>query len=74
MESDRLVRLPEVLHLCGLSRTAVYDLIARKAFPGPVRIGPRSVGWRHSEVQAWIETRPRATGFLGRYSIEASGK
>ena len=71
-EEDRLLRLPEVLRLCGLSRSAVYDMIASQDFPAPVRIGVRTVGWRHSEIQQWIATRPRVKGFLGRYSIESS--
>ena len=72
MESDRLVRLPEVQYLCGLSRTGIYDLIGSGNFPVPVRIGTRTVGWRLSEIQLWIESRPRAAGFLGRHGIEAS--
>ena len=71
-EEERLLRLPEVLRLCGLSRSAVYDLIANRDFPPAVRIGARTVAWRHSEVQQWIATRPRATGFLGRYREEKS--
>ena len=72
MESDRVIRLPEVLHLCGLSRSALYEMIPRNQFPRPVRIGARSVGWRHSEIQKWIETRPPATGFLARYTSETT--
>lgn len=72
MESDRVIRLPEVLHLCGLSRSALYEMISRNEFPCPVRIGARSVGWRHSEIQRWIESRQPATGFLERYANETT--
>ncbi|MFP2310027.1 helix-turn-helix transcriptional regulator, partial [Citrobacter braakii] len=30
---ERFLRLPEVIHQCGLSRSTLYDLIARNAFP-----------------------------------------
>lgn len=30
---ERFIRLPEVIHLCGLSRSTIYDLISREAFP-----------------------------------------
>ena len=30
---ERFLRLPEVMHLCGLSRSTIYDLISREAFP-----------------------------------------
>lgn|GEM_PF-3339189 len=29
---ERFLRLPEVMHLCGLSRSTVYDLISRGDF------------------------------------------
>lgn len=27
---ERFIRLPEVMHLCGLSRSTIYDLISRR--------------------------------------------
>ena len=71
-ETDRLIRLPEVLHLCGISRSALYELVSRNEFPQPVRIGARSVGWRQRDVHGWIESRPPALGFLGRNAMEES--
>lgn len=32
-QQERFIRLPEVMHLCGLSRSTIYDLISRDAFP-----------------------------------------
>ncbi len=72
MQSDRVVRLTEVVHLSGLSKSAIYEMISKNQFPAPVRIGARSVGWRHSEIQQWIETRPTTTGFLERYTHETT--
>ena len=57
---DRLLRLPEVLHLCGISRTTLNRLIAAGRFPAPVRIGPRAVAWRESDIRRWLESRPPA--------------
>ena len=37
----RLLRLPEVKEKVGLSRTAIYRLIAEGRFPRQVCIGPR---------------------------------
>ena len=65
-ENERLIRLPEVLNLCGLSRSAVYEMIPKDEFPRPVRIGARSVGRRQSEIQHWMAARPPAMGFLDR--------
>jgi prophage regulatory protein len=42
---ERFIRLPEVMHLCGLSRSTIYDLISREAFPKQIpRRKKRGVG------------------------------
>lgn len=58
---DALLRLSSVKQSTGLSRSSIYALEAAGQFPKRVSIGPRSVAWRESEVQAWIESRqPKA--------------
>lgn len=50
----RLLRLPEVSHLVGLSKSTIYGMIQRGTFPPPKRLGERSVAWLQSEVESWI--------------------
>ncbi|QRN55917.1 AlpA family phage regulatory protein [Dyella caseinilytica] len=40
----------------GLGRTTIYAGIAAKTFPGPVKVGKRSL-WVESEVDRWIAAR-----------------
>lgn len=54
---ERFLRLPEVIHQCGLSRSTLYDLIARNAFPAQVSLGGKNVAWLQSEVTAWMSER-----------------
>ncbi len=54
---ERFLRLPEVMHLCGLSRSTIYDLISRDAFPGQISLGGKNVAWVQSEVSAWMADR-----------------
>ncbi|NCF07201.1 AlpA family transcriptional regulator [Kosakonia sp. MH5] len=54
---ERFLRLPEVMHLCGLSRSTIYDLISRNAFPQQVSLGGKNVAWLHSEITAWMTAR-----------------
>jgi len=54
---ERFLRLPEVMHLCGLSRSTIYDLISRNAFPQQVTLGGKNVAWLLSEVTAWMTDR-----------------
>ncbi len=60
MEQEQLLRRRDVEATAKLSRSAIYAAMARGEFPAPVRIGARSVRWRSSDVQAWIESRPLA--------------
>jgi prophage regulatory protein len=54
MELDRILRLPKVVEVTGLSVATLYRRIDEKTFPRPVRLGKNSVGWRQSAVQAWL--------------------
>jgi prophage regulatory protein len=56
-KTDRILRLPMVRDRTGLSRSTIYDLIARDLFPRPVKLGPRAVGWRESTIEVWLEER-----------------
>ena len=54
---EKLLRLPQVLNTVGISRSALYQLIARGDFPKPIKIGKRASVWPESAVQRWIEMR-----------------
>ena len=57
----RLLRLPEVLEiLIGVSRSLLNEMIRRREFPAPRRIGRRAVGWPAYVVARWLESRPSA--------------
>jgi prophage regulatory protein len=54
---EKLIRLPSVLERVGVSRSTLWSWVREKRFPPPVRLGLRAVGWRESEVDAWIAER-----------------
>jgi prophage regulatory protein len=56
----RLIRLPEVCRVVGLSRSVIYARVKTQRFPAPIKIGYTS-GWIESEVQNWIDQQIRAT-------------
>ena len=58
----RLIKRPEVEARTGKSRTALYAAVRAGTFPAPVEIGPNSVAWVESEVDAWIEQRIATRG------------
>jgi prophage regulatory protein len=55
--SDIIHRLRSTLYITGLSRSAMYDALSKKAFPEPVMLGKRAVGWRESDLMAWVASR-----------------
>ena len=57
----RLLRLQEVLKVCGISKALVYDKIRQGTFPKPLRVGSRGARWREDEIRAWIESLPLAS-------------
>ena len=54
---NRILRLPEVKHLTGLSRSSIYSKITQGEFPKQIRLGIRSVGWSEKEVLEWVDER-----------------
>jgi prophage regulatory protein len=53
----RLVRLPEVLHRTGLSRSTVYRRVELGQFPKPYPLSSRIVAWSEVEIDQWIADR-----------------
>lgn len=59
----RILRLPDVKELVGLSRSTIYRLIEQGDFPRAVSLGGhKAVGWHESAIEQWIASRPAARG------------
>ena len=54
---DRLIRLPEVCRLTGLSKSTLYRLLEQNKFPQRVYCSERGVAWHLREVMNWIRAR-----------------
>lgn len=53
----KIIRLPAVKALTGLSRSTIYLWVRDKEFPAPISLGERAVGWIESEILSWIDQR-----------------
>jgi len=51
--NERIIRLPEVLHMVGMKKTAVYDKVKSGTVPAQLKLG-RISGWLESDIQQWI--------------------
>ena len=59
--ANSILRLPAVKARCGLSRSTIYLRMSRSAFPKPIRVGERAVGWLESEIDTWLATQVAAS-------------
>lgn len=57
---DPIHRRPAVQKITGISRSSIYDMMAKGEFPRPVKLGPKAVGWRESDIAKWLTDRAPA--------------
>lgn len=62
MAQQKILRLPAVKQMTGLSRSSIYAFIQARKFPAPVPLGIKAVGWLESEISAWIADRIEQRG------------
>jgi prophage regulatory protein len=55
--TEKILRRQVVLERVGFSRSKLYDDMSKQLFPRPVRLGVRAVGWRESDIVAWLASR-----------------
>ncbi|MDR9384319.1 AlpA family transcriptional regulator [Ralstonia sp. 11b] len=49
-----ILRRRQVEAATGLSRSSIYQRIKEKTFPAAVQLGPRAVGWRAGDIEAFL--------------------
>lgn len=59
-EIDPIMRRPEVQAATGLARSTIYEMMTAGTFPRAVRLGPKAIGWRSSDIRTWLENLPAA--------------
>ena len=55
ISSYALLRLPQVLALIPVSRSAWWAGCKSGRYPKPVKLGPRTTAWRASDIAALLE-------------------
>ncbi len=57
--SRRLLRAAEVKSMCSISNATLYKGINEGTFPKPIKISDRSVRWRLTDIDSWLEACER---------------
>jgi predicted DNA-binding transcriptional regulator AlpA len=60
LSPDRLLRLPEVLQIFPVSRSAWYQGIAQGRYPAGIKLSVRTVAWRKSDIDALARSLVRS--------------
>lgn len=59
--SHKILRLPTVKELTGLSRSTIYLRMSKNEFPAPISLGGRAVGWLENDINAWLTSKVEAS-------------
>jgi len=51
---ERILRLPQVREKVGRANATIWKDVSEGTLPPPISLGPRAVGWKSSELDAWI--------------------
>lgn len=51
---ERVLRLPQVREKIGRANATIWKDVSEGTLPPPISLGPRAVGWKSSELDAWI--------------------
>jgi prophage regulatory protein len=70
----RLIRLPEVTAMTGLSRSEIYRLEAINKFPKRVPLTERTTTWDADEVQEWVKAKIAAREAAAEERAASAGR
>jgi len=59
---EHLLKLSAVLARFPVSRSTWYSGVKAGAYPTPVKLGPRAVAWRATDIAELIERRVKGEG------------
>ena len=60
---NKILRLPQVKKIVGLSRSTIYLRMNQGTFPKAISLGERAVGWLESDVNEWIKLQVENSNF-----------
>jgi prophage regulatory protein len=56
----RVVTFPELKPNYGIGYCRIHlnRLVKAGEFPAPIQLSPNRIGWRQSDIEGWLESRP----------------
>ena len=53
---DRLIRVKELAQILSVSRSKIWDDVAKGKFPKPFKLSEKTTVWKMSAIQAHLES------------------
>ena len=60
--AEKMLRRQEVEARVGIARSTIYQWVSEGRFPAPLKLGPRLIAWRESDLDRWLEARATDCG------------
>ncbi|CAB1207510.1 helix-turn-helix transcriptional regulator [Acinetobacter bouvetii] len=63
IKTNQILRLKQVLELCGIGRSTIYEKINPKSnrydasFPRPIKLSLSAIGWFEQDIIDWLNSR-----------------
>lgn len=57
LRAKKILKMPQVSEVTGLSKSSIYELIRDGKFPKQIKLSVRSVGWLESDIDSWLDAR-----------------
>ena len=70
--SAQIWRMKNLISIVRLSRSNIYSQVKNGAFPPPILLGKRCVGWLQSDIEEWAASKRSTITQNGREKVEAS--
>lgn len=59
---QKIIRLPAVKEITGLSRSSIYLRMSNGEFPKSISLGGgRAIGWLEADIEQWLDERIAAS-------------
>lgn len=61
LENESLLRLPQVLKIIPISKSAWWQGCKDGRYPKPIKLGPRTTVWKASDISAFMRQLSRSS-------------
>ena len=61
LENESLLRLPQVLKIIPISKSAWWQGCQDGRYPKPIKLGPRTTVWKASDISAFMRQLSRSS-------------